>query len=95
MVAEYAKTLIEALNVDLDDIADPNLRRCIVGQLNMVQHLSAENARLREEIQKLKDDVARLEGEQGKPDIKPNGSGKTGDISSEKRRKNREKRKRR
>jgi len=89
------KTLIEALKVDLDDISDPNFRRCIVGQLNIVQRLSAENARLRDENQKLKDEIARLKGEQGKPDIKPNSNGRTGDISSEKRRKNREKPKRR
>lgn len=71
------------------------MRQCIVGLLNIVQQQSAELTRLREANQKLKDELARLKGEQGKPDVKPNSGGKTGDISSEKRRKNREKRKRR
>jgi hypothetical protein len=94
-VADDAKTIIDALDIDLEGITDEKMRRGFVAILNIVQHLSAENARLREENQKLKDEIARLKGEQGKPDIKPNVSGKTGDISSEKRRKNREKRKRR
>ena len=92
-MADDAKTLIEALDIDLDGIVDPNMRRCIVGLLNIVQQQSTEIALLREENQKQKDEIARLKGEQGKPDIKP--STKSGDISSEKRRKNREKRKRR
>ena len=61
--------------------------------VDIIQQQSAEIARLRDENQKLKDEIARLKGEQGKPDIKP--KSRTGDISSEKRRKNREKRKRR
>ena len=93
-------SLLEELNLDLDTIDDPNIRRCFVGLLNIIQQLSAENARLREENQKLKDEIARLKGEQGRPDIKPNNKGdsKGSNISSEKQRrqkKNREKRKRR
>ncbi len=92
-MANDVTPLLEALDIDLDGIVDPNMRRCMVGLLNIVQQLSAENARLREENQKLKDEIARLKGDPGRPDIKP--SVKTGDISSEKQReKNREKRKR-
>jgi len=91
-VTDDVKSLIEGFNLDLAGITNPNLRKCFVGQLNIIQQLSAENARLREENQRQRDEIARLKGEQGKPDIKP--SNKSGDISSEKRRKNREKRKR-
>jgi hypothetical protein len=68
-VADDMKSLLEA--IDLENIPDPNIRRVIVAQLNLTQHLMAENARLREEIQRLRDEVARLKGEQGKPGIKP------------------------
>jgi hypothetical protein len=84
-----AITPLEALNIDLDAIADPNIRRCIVGLLNIIQQLSAENARLREENQRLKDEIARLKGEQGRPDIKGSKSDGTPgtDYSSEQHRK--------
>jgi hypothetical protein len=82
-VADDMKSLLEA--IDLENIPDPNIRRVIVAQLNLTQHLMAENARLREEIQRLRDEVARLKGEQGKPGIKPGKKKKK--HSSEKERK--------
>lgn len=92
-MADDVKSLIEGLNLDLEGITDPNLRKCLVGQLNIIQQQSQRIIELEELVQRQRDEIARLKGEQGKPDIKP--SNKTGDISSEKRRKNREKRKRR
>ena len=94
-MADDAKTLIEALDIDLDGIADPKMRQGFVSVLNIIQQQSKRINALEELVQRQRDEIARLKGEQGKPDIKPNSSGKTGDISSEKRRKNREKRKRR
>jgi len=93
VVAQDAATLLEALGIDLDGIDDPNIRRCMVGLLNIIQQQSKRIAALEDVVQRQRDEIARLKGEQGKPDIKPNN--RTGDISSEKRRKNREKRKRR
>ncbi len=55
--------------------------------LNLVEKLYAENKELRNELQKLKDEINRLKGEQGKPDFTPEKSGKN--ISSEKERKER------
>ena len=75
-MADDAKTLIEALDIDLAGIEDPQMRRGFVAVLNIVQQLSEENARLRQQVQKLKDEIVRLKGEQGKPDVKP--SKKTG-----------------
>ena len=94
MAADATKAL-EDLNVDLESIVDPNMRRCIVGLLNIVQQQSQRIIQLEETVQKQRDEIARLKGEQGRPDIKPgaNSGGKNKDISSEKRRKKRKKRK--
>jgi len=50
--------------------------------LNLVERLIAENAEQKVELQKLRDEINRLKGEQGKPDIKVN-KRKDGDVSSE------------
>lgn len=54
--------------------------------LNLVERLVAENAEQKAELQNLRDEINRLKGEQGKPDIKANKK-KDGDISSEAERK--------
>lgn len=95
MTADPSKNLAD-LNLDVERIADPNMRRCVVGLLNIIQQQGSENSHLREANQQLRDEVARLKGEQGRPDIKPNnrGTGGGGDHSSEKeRKKGRKKRK--
>lgn len=76
--------------VDLDAL-DPNLRALIRLLLNKVEELEKDNKDLRVERQQLRDEVNRLKGEQGKPDIRPQTPSK--DISSEAERKplNREK----
>jgi hypothetical protein len=85
------------LNVDLERIADPNMRRCVIGLLNIVQQMGSENSSLREENQRLRDEIARLKGEQGRPDVKPsnrgNGAGSSDHSSEKQRKKGRKKRK--
>lgn len=54
--------------------------------LNLVERLIAENTAQKAELQKLRDEINRLKGEQGKPDIKANKK-KDGNISSEAERK--------
>jgi Transposase IS66 family len=54
--------------------------------LNLVERLIAENAEQKAKLQNLHDEINRLKGEQGKPDIKANKK-KDGDISSEDERK--------
>ena len=60
-------------------------RQAITALLNLVEELSEENRALRAEVQELRDEVNRLKGEQGKPDVKAT-KPKDSDHSSEKER---------
>jgi hypothetical protein len=57
--------------VNLDTITDPAARQEIGQLLNLIETLSAENQALRTENQQLRDELARLKGGSGKPDVKP------------------------
>ncbi|MDQ7089589.1 MAG: hypothetical protein Q9M50_02960 [Methylococcales bacterium] len=54
---------------------------------NLIERLASDKLSLETELQQLRDEVNRLKGEQGKPDIKPNKNNKSDDISSEDERK--------
>lgn len=76
------------LHVDLDLIPDPATRQAVVGLLNLVEQLYAQVIALREENQRLKDEINRLKGEQGRPSFpKPRSKGASQaqpeDLSSE------------
>ena len=59
-------------------------RQAVVLLMNLVEELKQETLTQRTEIQRLRDEINRLKGEQGKPDIKPNRkSSKNDDHSSE------------
>lgn len=47
-------------------------RQAIVMLLNLVEALKAETQELREQNQRLRDEINHLKGEQGKPNVKPN-----------------------
>ncbi len=57
---------------DPRQIQDDGVREAVVGLLNLVEEFAAEIRTLREENQRLRDEINRLKGEQGKPSIKPN-----------------------
>ena len=59
-------------DLDLSRIGDPYARECVVRVLNLVEKLAMEVCTLQEENQRLRDEMARLKGEKGKPDIKAN-----------------------
>jgi regulator of replication initiation timing len=65
-------------------------RQAIVMLLNLVEDLKSENQKLCEQNQRLYDEINRLKGEQGKPNIKPHSKKKSKptstDYSSEKER---------
>jgi hypothetical protein len=58
-------------DVNLDAITDPAARQMIGQLLNLIETLSAENQTLRAENQHLRDELVRLKGGSGKPDVKP------------------------
>jgi hypothetical protein len=59
-------------NIDLNAIQDENARELIRQLLNLVEKLSTDLRDAQVEIQRLRDEVNRLKGEQGKPKIKGN-----------------------
>ena len=61
--------ILESLQPDIENIADPNIKRLVSILLNLVEALASDNTRLRQENQMLKDEINRLKGEQGKPVI--------------------------
>jgi hypothetical protein len=74
-------------NLDLTRIQDENTRELVGRLLNLVEKLSADLRDAQTEIQRLRDEVNRLKGEQGKPKIKGNNpKPPVGDHSSEKER---------
>jgi hypothetical protein len=58
-------------NFDPTTIEDEGLRQEFITLMNLVENLSAKVTEQAEEIQRLRDEVNRLKGEQGKPSIKP------------------------
>jgi hypothetical protein len=59
-------------DLDLTGIQDERARTLIVRLLNLLEDQAADLRAAQDEIQRLRDEINRLKGEQGKPDIKPN-----------------------
>lgn len=57
-------------DLDLSSIQDERARECIARLLNWLETVLGELRKLQAENQRLRDEVNRLKGEQGKPDIK-------------------------
>jgi len=84
------KNSLEVITKLFDRIVEPEIRAAIAILLNIVESLSQENEQNRKTIQNLRDEVNRLKGEQGKPNIKPQKKGGSDDHSSEGERKKRQ-----
>ena len=56
----------------LNRIKDPQIRQVVQQLANLLEQSLTQNDMLRAEVQRLKDEINRLKGEQGKPHIKPN-----------------------
>jgi len=69
----------EIISIDIDKI-DFNdhgeVKKTIVLQHNVIEFLLTDRQQIYEEYQKLRDEINRLKGEKGKPEIKPNVSTK-------------------
>ena len=73
--------------IDLDNIQEENARQLVMRLLNLIEELSVDLRAAQVENQRLRDEVNRLKGEQGKPNIKANTSQPARpDYSSEKER---------
>jgi hypothetical protein len=73
---------------DPTTIADLSLRDVVQTLMNQVETLHEQNRAQAAEIQRLRDEIARLKGKPGKPDIKPSRQpDETTDRSSEAERK--------
>jgi hypothetical protein len=86
------KKLISDINLDPSTIEDSNLRVAVITLLNIVEFSISTIEELKKENQLLRDEINRLKGEQGKPNIRAQKIG-AGDISSEKERKPKQKKK--
>ena len=65
--------MLDTLNpVDLSNIQDENARELIIRLMNLIETVSADLRNAQAEIQRLRDEINRLKGEQGKPNIKAN-----------------------
>jgi hypothetical protein len=74
-------------DIKLDTIPDPSTRILIEQLLNVIEGMHSEIVQLRAENQSLRDEIARLKGGSGKPDMKPNKLTPARDYSSEAERK--------
>jgi len=71
-------------DINPTSIQDPELRTIVVGLMNVVEKQQTMIAQQAAELQRLRDEIKRLKGEQGKPKIKANTT--SPDLSSEKQR---------
>ncbi len=85
--------LLEQLNINLDHITDDKIKETILFLFNFIEELSSTNRKLQQENQQLRDEINKLKGERGKPDIKASKKEiiQKEDISSEKERQRRDK----
>ena len=59
-------------DLDLSSIADDRARALVQQLLNLLEDVMADLRAAQAEIQRLRDEINRLKGEQGQPTIKPN-----------------------
>ena len=72
--------------IDPTKFKDEEAREIIILLLNMVEKFRAQIRAFQEETQRLRDEINRLKGEQGKPQIRPQSKPVPQNISSEKER---------
>ena len=76
MNTDDIKITLKKLTADIDAIVDPQVTVILRILLNLVDVLIAADDSNKETIQKLKDEINRLKGEQGKPDFNKKKKGK-------------------
>lgn len=71
-------------HIDPDTISDPTLRAVVQALLGTIEIMATEIRDLREENQRLKNEINHLKGEQGKPTIKGNTRGNYSSTNEQK-----------
>ncbi len=94
MTIQSLQAEINAIGQEIAQIEDSATQAVVKKLLNIIERLCGENDALKTERQQLRDEINRLKGEQGNPDIKANKK-KDADISSEAERKEAEAKKKR
>ena len=80
--------MLDVLNgIDLNKFTDPEVKSVLQILLNVIEQQHQTIVELRKENQELRDEINRLKGEDGKPNVKGKTKGNKKDISSEKERK--------
>jgi hypothetical protein len=69
------KNILDDMSDQISNISDEKVKKILSTLFNLVELLSNENDILKEKVQKQKDEINRLKGEQGKPNIKANNKG--------------------
>lgn len=83
---QTADTLLAT--IDPGRIADESVRQTVIILLNHIEHLTSVVNTLKAENQQLRDEINRLKGDPGKPNIKPNrAKASLSNLSSERERK--------
>ena len=70
-------------DLDLSSIADERIRQLVVQLLNLIETVTGDLRAAQAEIQRLRDEINRLKGEQGRPPTPPNAAAPPPDHSSE------------
>ena len=63
---------LQNLHQSMESILEPAVVKVLPELLNLIEELVSENENQKQIIQKLRDEINKLKGEQGKPEIKPN-----------------------
>jgi hypothetical protein len=88
------EALLKEVSPDVDENKNDRIASVLNKLINAIETLTEQNVQSQEEIQKLKDEINRLKGEDEKPNIRPQTKDST-NHSSEKERKKREPKKKR
>ena len=98
MNSKVISELLKEVNLNEIDFTNAEKVKGIISVLfNIIESLASENTQLKQERQELRDEVNRLKGEKGKPEIKPSNKDKDkdkdNDNDKDNDRKNKEKKK--
>ncbi len=72
MSSSKINEILSKINISPDDTDHKEQTKVLITLIQFIENLSQDNKSLKEEIQKLRDEISLLKGEQGKPKIRGN-----------------------